>query len=61
MPNRSEVAVRTMPSNYDVTDKHGVWTVTAICVIGVLTSILFAACFQSVDDLPTLITQIPWG
>jgi hypothetical protein len=47
MPNRSEVAVRAMLPNYDAADKDGIWTI--------------AACFQSVDDLPTLIAQVPWG
>jgi hypothetical protein len=61
MPNRSEVAVRAMLPNYDAADKDGIWTIAALCVIGALVSICFAACFQSVDDLPTLIAQVPWG
>jgi hypothetical protein len=61
MPNRSDLAIRAIPLNNAATDEDGVWTVVGLCVIGALFSIVFAAYFQSLDQLPMLMSQIPVG
>jgi hypothetical protein len=61
MPNRSELAVRAIQLNNHAADEDGVWTVVGLCAIGALLSIIFAAYFQVLDQLPVLMSQFPVG
>ncbi|HUD87229.1 MAG TPA: hypothetical protein VMR17_12290 [Xanthobacteraceae bacterium] len=61
MPNRTELAIRAIRLNNDAADEDGVWTVVGLCTIGALLSIIFAAYFQVLDQLPMLMSQIPVG
>jgi hypothetical protein len=61
MPNRSELAVRAIPLNNQASDETGAWTVVGLCTIGALSSIVFAAHFQVLDQLPMLLSQMPAG
>jgi hypothetical protein len=60
MPNRSELALPAVRSNASTTAENA-WLVVSVCATGAILSIYQAACAIPLDQVPTLIAQVPWG
>ena len=60
MPNRADLAMRVLPLDKPA-DDIGILTVVGFCAIGTLASICFAMYFQSLDQVPALLSQVPFG
>jgi hypothetical protein len=61
MPMRGELVVPAMRSGSGAEIDNGAWIVVGFCALGWLVSIYFAASYPSIDGIPDLMAQFPYG